>query len=258
MCYSTRVTRKAGELENYYKIKALFGEMPETEELVYNHAHGFAHPNMWIIPQQKPTNMIPAKWGLMPSVEKGADYKEYFKKNFKAYGGLNSKSEKIFTYPLYRNSIITKRCVIPVDGFFEPHTTPAKVKGKPFKVPFYFEQVDKKPINLAGIYTITNDKMVTFSVLTKKATPLFGLIHNQPSNEDGSFRRPVVLEDNEAKYWLEQGHDADDIYDIIDNDLPDHEFSTWPISKDLNKRNGEGDRPDIIKKINYEEITIEY
>ncbi|AZQ59870.1 SOS response-associated peptidase [Maribacter sp. MJ134] len=257
MCYSTRATRKVRELEDYYEIERLLGEQEEKEyELIYNHANGWAHPNMWILPQQRKGHMIPAKWGIMPSTSEGADYKEYFKKNRVAYGGLNLRSEDVFDHYMYSNNVFTKRCIIPVDGFFEPHTTPVKVKGKPFKVPFYFGRTEDKPMNMAGIYNVTKDKMVTFSIFTKKATPLFEEIHNQPSNKHGDYRRPVVLEDSEAEYWLEDGHDKDDLIDILDNDLPDYEFKTWPISKDLHK--ADSDRPDIIEKVEYEELAIDF
>lgn len=117
---------------------------------------------------------------------------------------------------------------------------------------------DGGTVNLAGIYNQTKDGMVTFSVITRVATPLFEEIHNAPSNKHGDFRRPVILDDQEVEYWLEEGHDADDIYDIIDNDLPDYEFNAWPISKDLNKRKGEDDRPDLIDVVHHTEIEIDY
>jgi putative SOS response-associated peptidase YedK len=256
MCYNTRISREKAELEYWYKVKALLGELEENDELVYNHANGWGHPNMWILPQEHKKNLVAAKWGLMPSKEVGAEFKAYFAKNRGAYGGLNSRADNLFTINLYRNSIIGKRCIVPVDGFFEPHTTPAKEKGKPVKVPFYFKKRDDSPINLAGIYSVTSDKMITFSVITKEATPLFAEIHNQPSNKYGDFRRPVVLDDNEAEYWLEDGHNADDIYDIIDNDLPDHEFNAWPVTRDLYK--AKGLEADNIKQIDYKEIAIDY
>ncbi len=259
MCYSTRITKKVGELEDYYEVERLLGEQEDQEfELIYNHAHGWAHPNMWVLPQERKGFLIPAKWGIMPGNSAGADFKEYFAKNRGAFGGLNLRSEDIFHNYRYQDNIFSKRCVIPVDGFFEPHTTPLKVKGKPFKVPFYFKRRDNKPMSLAGIYNVTKDKMVTFSIFTNKATPLFEVIHNQPSNKHGDFRRPVVLQEGDIEYWLEDGLDKEEIIDIMDNDLEDAYFDTWPISKDLHKRNGEGDRPDIIDKVEYEEIDIKY
>ncbi len=258
MCYSTRVIRKAKELELHYQAKLLFGDMPEDQELIYNHAHGFAHPNMWIMPQKRKGHLLPAKWGIMPKDSYGADYKKYFKDNWKARHGLNLRGDDIFDNYYYGSIATSKRCIIPVDGFFEPHTTSTKIKGKPFKVPFYFKRKDNKIMNLAGLYSVTQDKMVTFAIFTHQATPMFEAIHNEPANKKGDYRRPVVLDDDEAVYWLRDDHNRDDIMDIINNDLPDYEFDAWPISTDLKKRNGEGDRPDIIDKVEYEEIEIDY
>ncbi|MEX0288636.1 MAG: SOS response-associated peptidase [Flavobacteriaceae bacterium] len=256
MCYGTRLVRKAEQLEFNFDVERILGELAPDTELTYHHANGWAHPNMWILPQERKGNMIPAKWGIMPSAANGAEYKDYFNKNRGAYGGLNLRSEDLFDHYMYSENIFSKRCIIPVDGFYEPHTTKATVKGKPFKVPFYFKKKDDSLINLAGVYNITQDKMATFSILTKKATPLFELVHNNPSNKYGDYRRPVALDDNEAEYWLEDGHDRGDIQDILDNDLSDYEFETWAISKDLNK--ADGNRANIIDRIEYSEVVIEY
>lgn len=250
MCYNTRITREAKELENWYKIKRLLGEMDENEELIYNSANGFAHPYMWIIPQEKPNNMLPVKWGLIPHYKKDVDPKEYYKETIRWGSGLNAKSEKLFDSNNYKNSALTKRCIIPVDGFFEPHRI-ENVK-KPFSVPFYFHRKNDDPVHLAGIYAVTPDKMVTFTILTKEATPLFAKIHNK------KFRRPVILQDADIDVWLDSTLSESDVMDVINDDLPDLSFEAYPISTDLYKRSGEGDRPDIIDKVEYEEIEIEY
>lgn len=39
--------------------------------------------------------------------------------------------------------------------------------------------------------------------------------------------------------------------------MPDYEFNAWPISKDLNKRKGEDDRPDITEIVRHSQIEIE-
>ncbi len=249
MCYNTRITRKAEALESQYRVKALFGEMDENQELVYNNANGFAHPHMWIIPQEKPENMIPVMWGLIPHYKKGADAKEYYKETLRWGSGLNAKSEKLFDSNNYKKSALTRRCILPVDGFYEPHRID-NVK-KPYSIPFYFERKDGNPIHLAGIYAVTPDKMVTFTLLTKAATPLFAKIHNKKE------RRPVILQDDAIAIWLDNTLSEDAIYKVITDDMPDTSLHAYPISKDLYKRNGEGDRPDIIEKVAYEDIEIE-
>lgn len=250
MCYTSRLVRKAKELEKYYERDRVFGAMPEDQELVYNAVSGFAHPNMWIIPQEKSNNFIPVKWGLIPPYKLGADAEAYYKESIRYGSGLNAKSEKLFESNHYRNSALSRRCILPVDGFFEPHT--ARKNGKDFKIPFYFSCRNDAPISLAGIYTVTHDKLVTFTILTKTATPLFAKIHNLKN------RRPVILPEENLDTWLSNDLIESDVNELIANDLPDELLRTHPVSKDLYKRNGEGDRTDIIKQMDYEELEIEY
>lgn len=249
MCYNTKISRKKKELEIHYRIKALVGEMGEDEELVYNQANGFAHPNMWIIPQEKPQHMIPVKWGLIPHYKLGADAKAYYKEQIRYGSGLNAKSEKLFDSNNYKKSALTRRCVIPVDGFFEPHRIE---KGKSYSIPFYFHRKDEDPINLAGIYAVTQDKMVTFTILTKAATPLFAKIHNKKN------RRPVILQDADIDVWLDSSLSEFEVQNTIDDDMADADLNAYPISTDLYKRGGVGDREDIIKRVAYEDLEIEY
>jgi len=67
---------------------------------------------------------------------------------------------------MYEDNISTKRGVIPIEGFFEPHTTLVKIKGKPFKVSFYFKRRDDKAMSLVEIYNVTKDKILTFIIFT--------------------------------------------------------------------------------------------
>lgn len=251
MCYGTRQVRKVEQLEAFYDVSRLLGDDQLELELMYNHANGWSHPLMWIIPQEENNRITPGMWGIMPSKNTGANHKEYFK-NYKTFGGLNAKSEKLFDHFIYRHSWEYKRCIIPVDGFFEPHTTDVKVKGKPFKVPFYFKRKNDDPINLAGIYTTTADGWNTFAVLTKEATPLFAQIHNEKK------RRPVVVSDENVDSWLMNNMDMDEVEQMIEDDLWDSEFETWPITKELYSRTVSSDRPEIIDKIDYQEVKFEY
>jgi putative SOS response-associated peptidase YedK len=57
----------------------------------------------------------------VPSNKKSQEIKEYYKEAIKYGGGLNAQSEKLFQNYLYRESVMTRRCIIPVTGFFEPH-----------------------------------------------------------------------------------------------------------------------------------------
>nr|WP_299486131.1 SOS response-associated peptidase family protein [uncultured Allomuricauda sp.] len=248
MCYGTRVVREAEELEAFYNVTKLLGEDQLELELKYYHANGWSHPLMWVIPQEEPGRITPAMWGIMPSKNNGADYKEYFK-NYKTFGGLNAKSEKLFDHFLYRYSWEHKRCIVPVDGFFEPHRIKPE-KGKPYSIPFYFKKKNNDPINLAGIYTTTKDGWNTFAVLTKDATPMFEEIHNEKK------RRPVIIADEDVDSWLHNDNDEDDVQQIIDDDMWEGELEAYPITRELYSRSVDSNRDEIIDKIGYDELSI--
>ncbi len=250
MCYNTRLTRKKKDLEEFYQVKALMGDLQEENELIYNSANGFAHPHLWIIPQERPKNMIPVMWGLIPHYKLGKEAKEYYRETIRYGSGLNAKSKKLFDSKNYKNSALKRRCVIPVDGFFEPHRI--ETVKKPFSVPFYFVRKNGRPFNLAGIYEVTPDEMVTFTILTKKATPLFAKIHNKKE------RRPVILNNDDINLWLNNSLSQEDVTGFIKNDMKDEDINTYPISTDLYKRAGEGNRSDIIEHVRYTDLEITY
>ncbi|BFP39477.1 hypothetical protein FGF1_03220 [Flavobacteriaceae bacterium GF1] len=258
MCYSTRQIRKKEELENRLEVTAALLDPQYHLELTYYHANGFDNPVMWIVPQHDPNILLPAKWGIMPSNIGIEGHKEYFKNRNVAYS-LNSQSEKIFGYYSYNFAPMQHRCIIPVDGFFEPHNTHVKVKGKDFRVPFYFTHRDGEPLYLAGLYEI-NGNGATFSIWTRKADrekdSMFFNIHNKDKEDDR--RRPVVFDQYEIWQWLKNGLDRQGVQNMIHNDLRQQQLTAHPISKDLYSRKVNSNREDIIDRVDYDEISIKW
>lgn len=247
MCYETRIVEPAKQLESYYNVTKLLGKRPLDQELVYHHAKGFTHPLLWIIPQEAKQHITPSMWGIMDSRQLGADHAQYYKDSIRFGSGLNAQSEKLFDHFIYKHSAFTKRCVIPVNGFFEPHTAEKK-----FKIPFYFERTNGALISLAGIYTVTKDGYNTFTILTKQATPMFAKIHNEKN------RRPVILNDDDIDVWLDPTLTEDEIQEVIDQDMDDTGLRAYPVSKDLYSPKVDSNRPDIIEKVDYAELKIAY
>lgn len=247
MCFGTRVTTSAKEVEKYYNVSKLMGKTPIEGELTYHHANGWAHPLLWIIPQEKSNHITPSMWGIMPQNTMGADFKKYYKDAARFGAGLNAQSEKLFDHFIYRFSAMTKRCVIPVNGFYEPHTAPKK-----FKIPFYFERKNEALMSLAGLYTTTKDGYNTFTILTKAATPLFKKIHNTKN------RRPIILRDEDVDVWLNNDLGEQEIRNVMEDDMDDMAINAYPISKDLYNPKVDSNRPNIIDEVSYEELEIEY
>ena len=181
MCFHTSQTKKVQELENRYDVNIHDDLAEEAFNVPAYHINGFAHPNMLIIPQEGSDILAVARWGIAPSKTKPEEIDAYYKKAVRFGGGLNAQSEKLFEHFIYKYSSLERRCIIPVTGFYEPH------EHKKKKYPYYIHRADNESFALAGIYTIIEDGLVTFSILTKEASPMFAEIHNKRK------RQPILL-----------------------------------------------------------------
>ena len=89
----------------------------------------------------------------------------------------NARSETVLEK--FSRDITTRRCVVPVDGYFEFDKT---------KQPFYFHKTDADLMFLAGFYT----KKGEFVILTREATKEARKVHT---------RMPIILSQNEVEQW---------------------------------------------------------
>jgi putative SOS response-associated peptidase YedK len=243
MCFHTSQTKKAIELENRFKVSLHNKAAAKILESPAFHLNGFAHPNMLIIPQEEPSVLIAAKWGIVPQNKKLQDLEDYYKEAVKFGGGLNAQSEKLFNHFIYKHAAHTRRCLIPVTGFFEPH----EEKGK--KYPFYISRKDKEAFALAGIYTLI-EGIPTFTILTKEASPLFEKIHNLKK------RQPVIIHQDLEQKWLTDNLSENEILEIIHTPYPEEELNPYTVSKDLFSPKINSNTQDILEKVIYENVTI--
>lgn len=243
MCFHTSQTKKVKKLENTFKVNLTNPELRETFDVPRYHLNGFAHPKMLIIPQEEPSVITPGLWGIIPNNKKETQITEYYKQAVRYGGGLNAQSEKLFDHFIYKHAAFSKRCIIPVTGFFEPHEYKSK------KYPFHIKRKDDEVLALAGIYTSIQE-VLTFTILTKPASPLFAKIHNKKN------RQPILLTNNTQQNWLEDNLTQNQIQEIINNQYPEQELSTYTVSKDLFSPKINSNTPTIIEEVNYEGITI--
>ncbi|GAA4810948.1 SOS response-associated peptidase [Litoribaculum gwangyangense] len=243
MCFHTSTIHKTKKLEEYFKVNLSSETIRPIFDKPNYHLNGFAHPNMLVIPQEKSDVLAPGVWGIVPSNKTSSEIKAYYKEAVKYGGGLNAQSEKLFSHFLYREAAISKRCIIPVSGFFEPHEHNKK------KYPFYISQKEKEPLALAGIYSVV-DTYITFSILTKDASPMFAKIHNLKK------RQPVILNDQAIEHWLLPELTQEDIKELVKSNYPESELSAYTVSKDLFSPKVDSNVESIIDKFVFPELEI--
>jgi putative SOS response-associated peptidase YedK len=232
MCYHTIVKLKATEL-----IKAVNAPFPR-EELYqeFNHANGFAHPNLAVLSMDNGRSIKLYSWGLIPFWVK--DWSAALKLRNQT---LNARSEEVFSKPSFRDSILKRRCVIPVTGFFE-----YKNVGKD-KVPYYIHPKEHPVFYLAGIYshwtnTASKDEISTFSILTGAANDMMSDIHNSAK------RMPLMLDREVIEDWISPDLSPVSIKELM-KPCDDTNMAAYTVSKDISNKKVNSDVPSIIDEV---------
>ena len=227
MCYHTKFTKKVKQIEDRYNV-GFYNEDAQARvafDVPMNHINGFSHGNQLIITQEYSEHLITAKWGLAPSKTDPQVLSQYYKKAISWGAGLNARSEKAFTDWNYKQCIHERRCIIPLDGFYEPHTLPNKEK-----VPFHFKYGDNSCISMAGVYNVLEGGLVTFTIFTREANDQFKEIHNV--EKKGTYRMPLILDEFAEEDWLDPDSSEGYLQDLLTS-FTRKEIEAYPVSKML-------------------------
>jgi len=138
-----------------------------------------------------------ARWSLLPSWSKEPRMK---------VPTFNARSEDVMTKASYKASVVSKRALIPADGYYEWHT-----EGK-VKTP-YFIHPPQGRVAFAGLYswwrnpTLADDDparwVLSTTILTMDAVPSLADLHP---------RNPVVLPEDFWDDWLSPEIDGDQAF----------------------------------------------
>jgi putative SOS response-associated peptidase YedK len=109
-------------------------------------------------------SLDPLRWGLIP----------HFCEDPK--GGrkpINAKYETVATLPTFRDAYRRRRCILPVDGFFEWKAN----KGQKAKQPYAVAMKDGYPFGLGGVWENWKDPassewIRSFAIITTDANEL--------------------------------------------------------------------------------------
>ena len=98
---------------------------------------------------------------------------------------INARAEKVTTSPAFRNSAKGKRCLVPMDGWYEwrPRATGKKAP----KTPFYMYGADGEPLFMAGLWSTWRPKgapkdsapLLSCTIITTDAAGPLAEIHDR-------------------------------------------------------------------------------
>ena len=170
--------------------------------------------------------LVPLLWGLVPF---WADDPK------KAVRPINARSESVGAKPMFRKLIATRRCVIPVDGFYEWQVTASG------KLPHYIRLADEAPMLLAGLWDRWEHgeaaPIESFTILTTDASQTIANLH---------ARMPAVINAVDLARWLDvRGTDAAAARTLLEPSRA--ALTAYPVSRQVNAVRNDG--PDLIARV---------
>jgi putative SOS response-associated peptidase YedK len=178
------------------------------------------------------------RWGLVPRWAKDPQRKNQI---------INLRAETVREKPTWQRNLAQRRCIIPIDGFYEWQ---AQGKGQR-KQPFYITARDGKPLALAGLWGTWRDpdadkgkqgdgggdgELWTCTILTTTANRLMGSVHH---------RMPVILPPEAWDEWLDpDNHDVERLTALLEP-APEELLALWPVDPAVS--NPRNNRPELVE-----------
>ena len=166
------------------------------------------------------------KWGLVP---------RWAKDPSGANRMINLRAETVREKKGWKSTLARRRCIIPIDGFYEWQD---QGKGQR-KQPFYITSRDFTPLALAGLWATWRDpdsgeELFTCTILTTSANDLMEPVHH---------RMPVILAPEDWDRWLDpENTDTEELAKLL-VPAPEEMLTLWPVDPAVgNVRNN---RPEL-------------
>jgi putative SOS response-associated peptidase YedK len=235
MCGRYVVVTETKIIEKKFNVTA----SPEFNfEANYNIAAGDKAP---VITCEDPGLLQEFTFGFTPSWAK----KKFYVINARSEGDHNKDNRPdyngakgIIRKPFFKQSIRSKRCLVPADAFVEG-TTKDKLSD-----PFLVHMINKRrPFAFAGVYDQWVDQnsgeiMDSFAIITCPPNKLMGLIPHH--------RMPVILEAKDYGVYLDKHANLQEITELLQP--YDHKMmNAYPISTDIKNPRNKG--AELIKPI---------
>jgi putative SOS response-associated peptidase YedK len=168
-------------------------------------------------------------WGLIPS---------WAKEQKIASSLINARAETVATKPAFRSAMKRKRCLIPVDGFYEWQAIP----GQKTKQPYLIGVHDVPVFAFAGLWehwtSPDGQRVDTCTIITTEANELMRQVHT---------RMPVILDPADYSRWLDRDRQsAEDVIDLL-KPFPATKMQMTPVSTLVNSPRN--DRMECVKPL---------
>jgi putative SOS response-associated peptidase YedK len=203
------------------ELAELFGAEPSVEDPGARYNVAPTQDALVVVERDGDRRLTAYRWGLVPAWASSP-----------AAGSrmFNARAETAATSPAFRDSLRRRRCVVPVDGFYEWR----RAGGR--RDPFLIRRRDGRPLALAGLWATWRDPATgaatrSFTILTTGPNELVRPLHD---------RMPVVLEGASWDRWLDTSAAGMEEVDGLLVPCPADLLEAYPVRRLVNDVRNEG------------------
>ena len=171
-------------------------------------------------------------WGLVPPWAKDVSGASRL---------INARAETVAEKPSFRSAFRHRRCIIPVDGFYEWTTTPGALRRQPM----FISAADGEMLAFAGLHEFWRTPeadagdpgLHSCCIITCAANAFIGAIHD---------RMPVILPRSAWSSWLDPTRGPKDLQALL---VPASEelLVMHPVSTEVNSARNNG--PHLLERV---------
>lgn len=186
-------------------------------------------------PQTEHRDLAVASWGMIAPWLKDISTARAGQSH-----AINARSESVFEKPTFRDSFRKRRCLIPVDGYYEWATALGKYSPKQ---PFFITRSDGLSLPLAGIWSEwtseRGEQISSAAIITQEARGFLAEIHS---------RMPVIMPPERWREWLDpQQRDISDLRSLMEYSEVLDGLTAQAVSTSVNAVRNDG--PELIQPI---------
>lgn len=211
MCGRYLLQRPNAEVAQYFEVSGPVPNWPPS----WNIAPTQSAPVVRRHPESGARHLDVLQWGLVPSWAKDATG---------AARLINARADGVAQKPSFRDAFRKRRCIVPMDGFYEWHA------GPDGKQPYACALRDGAPMAAAGLWEgwkrPDGTWLRSYSVITTDSAGRQAVLHH---------RMPVLLPRDAWPAWLGEEDASPEELQALLRPLDDALLAFWPVHPRVGK-----------------------